>query len=91
MLGLVVVPQPGDEEFLLEKPLQQLYIAEASQSKASSDTFWPTEPQSKWNHRFLAQEMWMVFKHVPQLVEFKCLFTEILQSVRNFRIETCYK
>lgn len=33
MLGLVVVPQPGDEEFLLEKPLQQLYIAEASPSK----------------------------------------------------------
>ncbi|CAK9072831.1 unnamed protein product [Durusdinium trenchii] len=33
MLGLVVVPQPGDEEFLLEKPLQQIYIAEASQSQ----------------------------------------------------------
>lgn len=36
MLGLVVVPLPGDEEFLLEKPLQQLYIAEASQSKFST-------------------------------------------------------
>ncbi|CAE7262417.1 Kcnh5, partial [Symbiodinium pilosum] len=38
MLGLVVVPQPGEEEFLLEKPLQQVYVAEAPSGKGGKLT-----------------------------------------------------
>ncbi|CAE7313699.1 SGS1 [Symbiodinium natans] len=38
MLGLVVVPQPGEEEFLLERPLQQVYVAEAPAGKGGKLT-----------------------------------------------------
>ncbi|CAE7757300.1 Scn10a [Symbiodinium sp. CCMP2456] len=38
MLGLVVVPQPGEEEFLLERPLQQVYVSEAPTGKGGKLT-----------------------------------------------------
>jgi len=38
MLGLVVVPQPGEEEFLLERPLQQVYVSEAPAGKGGKLT-----------------------------------------------------
>ncbi|CAJ1457200.1 unnamed protein product [Effrenium voratum] len=58
MLGLCIVPKAGEEEFLLEKPLQQNYVAEAPGGElANLDDKLLAEAISGGDAAFLAQAL----------------------------------